>query len=335
MRRTPWQAIACTPQWIASALGACLAFGASAHAAGYPERQVTLVIPMAAGGPTDTIARAVQVSMSKTLKQPLVIDNRAGAAGMIGIGMVRRAPADGYTLAVASATTHAIATNIYEKIAYDPVKDFTPVGGLVSAPGVLIASRKAAPDCRFQAFLENLQKAPGKMQYGSAGTGSLSHLSGAVFLASTKTDMLHVPYKGLASAMNDLYAGQIDAAFDNVSSALSHILRGKLCALAVQAPARLASLPDVPTFKELGYPELSRPTWYGLVAPAHTPRAVVDTLNKALNQALASPEVRESFARLGVAPAPTTPEQFSAQIQGEIAVWRDVTERMRFEKIKP
>lgn len=159
----PLQAIACNARWIASTLGVCLAFGVSANPANYPARQVTLVIPMAAGGPTDTIARVVQVSMTKTLKQPILIDNRAGAAGMIGINMVRRAAADGYTLAIASATTHAIATNIYEKVAYHPVMDFTPVGGLVSAPGVLIASRKAAPDCRFSAFIENLQKAPGKM----------------------------------------------------------------------------------------------------------------------------------------------------------------------------
>jgi tripartite-type tricarboxylate transporter receptor subunit TctC len=172
------------------------------------------------------------------------------------------------------------------------------------------------------------------MQFGSAGTGSLAHLTGLRFMYETKTDMLHVPYKGLAPAMNDLYSGQVNAIFDNVSSALTHIKSGKVCALAVQAPARLAALPDVPTYQELGFPTLNRPTWYGLVAPANTPRPVIEKLNNALNAALAAPEVRSAFARMGVTPAPSTPEEFSEQIRQEIGMWKETTEKMKFEKIR-
>ena len=317
-----------------AALAGMTAYGVPAAAADFPDRQVTLVVPMAAGGPTDTVARMVQIKMGEKLGHPVVIDNRAGASGNIGINAVRRSPADGYMLSVASATTHAIAVNVYEKVAYDPIKDFVPVGGIVVAPGVLITSPEAAPGCKMSAFLDKLRATPGKMQFGSAGTGSLSHMSGARFLAATRTEMLHVPYKGLSAAMNDMYAGQIDAAFDNVSSALSHIKSGKVCALAVQSPERLSVLPDVPTYKELGYPELNKPTWYGIVAPANTPRPVVEKLNQALNYALASQDVRTAFDSLGVTPSPTTPDEFAKQIKDEIALWKDTTERMNFQKIK-
>lgn len=300
----------------------------------FPDRPVTVVVPMAAGGPTDIIARTVQVRMGEKLGQPVVIDNKAGAAGAIAISTVKRAPPDGYMLTVASATTHAVAVNVYEKVTYDPVKDFTPIGNMVIAPGVLVTSQKAAPGCKFDAFLANLRKAPGSMQFGSAGTGSLSHLSGVRFLQATKTDMLHVPYKGLSSAMNDMQSGQIDAAFDNVSSALPRILGGGICALAVQSEQRLAVLPNVPTYKELGYAGLNKPTWYGLVAPANTSKETIAKLNGALNAALASPDVRATFDRLGVTPAPTTPEEFAEQIQRELALWKQVTEQIKFEKIK-
>ena len=316
------------------ALAMALAGATVVHAADYPERAVTLVVPMAPGGPTDIVARMVQLKMGEKLGQTVVIDNRAGASGMIGINSVRRAPPDGYMLTVASATTHAISVNVYDKVAYDPIKDFSPVGGMVVAPGVLIASLKAAPGCKMSAFIDNLKKSKGNMQFGSSGTGTLAHMSGARFLAATNTEMLHVPYKGLSSAMNDMYAGQIDAVFDNVSSSLTHIKSGNVCALAVQSPTRLALLPDVPTYKELGYPQLNKPTWYGIVAPANTPKAVIVKLNEALNYALASEDVRTSLERLGLTAAPTTPEGFALQIKDEIALWKETTDGMKFEKIK-
>jgi tripartite-type tricarboxylate transporter receptor subunit TctC len=204
----------------------------------------------------------------------------------------------------------------------------------VIAPGVLIASPKVAPDCKLSSFLDTLRKEPGQVKFGSAGTGTLSHLAGMRFQAATGTQMLHVPYKGLAPAINDLYSGQIDAVFDNVSSALPHIKSGKFCALAVQAPSRLATLPDVPTYQEAGLPELNNPTWYGIVAPANTPRPVVAAVNAALNAALAAPSVRTTFDHLGVSPAPSTPDGFAQQISHDIGIWRETTEKIGYQKVQ-
>jgi tripartite-type tricarboxylate transporter receptor subunit TctC len=314
-------------------VGASLMFTTQANGADFPDHSVDVVIPMAAGGPTDIVGRVIQKKMGEALGEPVVIENRAGAAGMIGVGIVRRSAPDGYMLVMASSTTHAIAVNVYKKIPYDPIKDFTAIGGIVVAPGVLITSHKAAPGCTMAAFIANLKKEPGKMQFGSSGTGSLAHMSGMRFLYATHTSMLHVPYKGLSGAMTDLYSGQIDAAFDNVSSALPHIKSGKLCALAVQAPSRLAVLPDVPTYAELGFPQLNTPTWYGMVGPAGMPPAVVTKLNKALNYALASPEVKATFDRLGLTAWPTTPDGFATTVKTEIAQWKLTTEQIKFQKI--
>ncbi|WP_242444328.1 tripartite tricarboxylate transporter substrate binding protein [Advenella sp. S44] len=300
----------------------------------YPDRPITLVVPMAPGGPADTAARTVQVEMSKKLGQTIVIENRAGAAGSIAVTKVRRAAPDGYTLLIANASTHAIAPSIYEKLTYDPVGDFAPIGRIVVSPGILITSHKMAPDCKMQTFVDNLKNAPGKVAFGSAGTGTLSHLTGMRFQAATGTQMLHVPYKGLAPAINDLYSGQIDAVFDSVSSALSHVKDGKFCALAVQSEARLNDLPDVPTYTEAGLPDLNNPTWYGVVSPANTPPSVVTTLNAALNAALNDSNVKKTFERLGVFPAATTPQAYGEQIKQDISAWRETTERIGFEKIK-
>lgn len=307
---------------------------AGAKAAGFPDRPITLVVPMAPGGPADTAARAVQVEMSKKLGQTIVIENRAGAGGSIAVNMVRRSAPDGYTILIANASTHAIAPSIYEHLSYDPVKDFTPVGQIVVSPGILVASHKVAPDCKLATFIANLKKAPGKIAFGSAGTGTLSHLTGARFEAATGTQMLHVPYKGLAPAINDLYAGQIDVVFDSVSSALPHVQSGKFCALAVQSASRLTALPDVPTYAEAGLPDLNGPTWYGVVAPAHTPPAVVAALNTALDAALKDPGVVQAFDRMGVYAAATTPEEYGERIKQDIATWKLATEQIHFEKIQ-
>jgi len=307
--------------------------GHAAYAADFPDHSIDVVVPMAAGGPTDLVARLVQKSMSKQLGASVVVENKAGAGGMIGVNQIKHATADGYTLGIASSTTHAVAINVYESLSYDPIKDFTPIGNIVVAPGVLIVSPKVAPGCKLAAFIDDLKKHPDEVKYGSSGIGTLSQMSGVRFMSATHTEMLHVPYKGLSAVMNDMYAGLIDAAFDNVGSALPHIQSGKVCALAVQAPHRLAVLPDVPTYAELGYPELNKPTWYGLVAPAGTPAPVVQKLNAALNHALADPEVVAAFQRLGLTPAPSTPTAFARQIKEEIAMWKQTTDQMHFQKI--
>jgi len=313
-----------------SALGTGLTGTALADA--FPTAPITVVVPMAAGGPTDTAARAIQQAMGEALGQSVVIENKAGAAGLIAMNAVRRAAPDGYTLGVASATTHAIAPNIYTEAPYDSVKDFSFIGGLINAPGVLVVEQSMAPNCEMKAFLEKVKASPEKYSYGSAGVGALSHLNGARFLDATGTSMLHVPYRGLSNAMNDLYAGQIHAVFDNVSSAMTHIKNGKVCALAVQAPKRLDSLPDVPTYAELGLEELNKPTWYGLVAPAGMPKERVEALNKALNKALASAEVTALYERQGVEADTGTADDFAKKVASERQMWADTTARMNFQK---
>ncbi len=310
-----------------------IAHGVHAQEAAFPSGPITIVVPMAAGGPTDTAARAIQQAMSEALGQSVVIENKAGAAGLIAMNFVRRSKADGYTLGIASATTHAIAPNIYTKPPYDSVKEFSFVGGLVVAPGVLVVSPAVAPNCDMPTFLKNLKSHPEKYSYGSAGTGSLSHLNGARFLDITGTNMLHVPYRGLSNAMNDMYSGQVHAVFDNVSSAMSAIKSGRVCALAVQAPKRLDELPQVPTYGELGLPELNKPTWYGIVGPADMPKARVEALNKALNKALATVEVGAIYDRQGVKAAPGSAQDFAHKVASERQMWAETTQRMNFEKL--
>ncbi|MBX6318443.1 tripartite tricarboxylate transporter substrate binding protein [Pigmentiphaga sp.] len=318
---------------LAVLFGAMSAGGVGAAGAEtFPSAPITIVVPMAAGGPTDTAARAIQQAMGGALGQAVVIENKAGAAGLIAMNFVRRSVPDGYKLGVASATTHAIAPNIYTEAPYDSVKDFTFIGGLITAPGVLLVEKSVAPNCAMTAFLERLRASPDKYSYGSAGVGSLSHLNGARFLQATGTSMLHVPYRGLSNAMNDLYAGQVQAVFDNVSTAMTHIKSGKVCALAVQAPKRLESLLDVPTYAELGLPELNKPTWYGLVGPSGIPKDRVEALNRALNKALASPEVIALYERQGVVASPGSAEDFAKKVESERKMWADTIAKMNFEK---
>lgn len=315
------------------AAAAGLAMVCQTAQAAYPDHPITMIVPFAAGGPTDVVGRIMAKFMGQELGQSVVVENRTGAGGMIGIETIRRAAPDGYTVGIAPASTHGVASNIYTRINYDPVGDFEAIGQLVKAPGVLIASPATVPDCKLPAFLAQLKAKPEGFRFGSAGVGSLSHMTGEQFLVVTGTTMLHVPYRGLAPAMTDLYGGQIDAIFDNVSSALPHIQGGKVCALAVQSDQRLPSLPDVPTYAELGLNDMNHPTWFGLIAPKGVPTDVVKTLNTALNKALALPEVREAYARLSVVPVPTTPAEFSQTIKNEITHWKEITDKSNFQKI--
>ncbi|MGY6268108.1 Bug family tripartite tricarboxylate transporter substrate binding protein [Achromobacter denitrificans] len=308
--------------------------GAASAADGFPSRAVTAVVQMAPGGPTDLLVRAVQQKMGEALGQSLVVENKSGASGLIGLRYVLNAPPDGYTLGIASATSHGVAVNIYEQLAYSPLKDFKAVGGIVNAPGVLISSKTATPDCKFETLLKKIRAEPGKLKFGSAGIGTLAHITGEAFMAEVGGTMLHVPYRGLGPAMMDVYSGQIDAVFDNISSARSHIESGKVCALAIQSPKRLAGFEDIPTYAELGYPQLNRPTWYGMIVRHDTPDDVVDKLNAALNKALASEEVSRNYSSMGVEPIPGTPQDFSKRMEDEIRYWHDVVEKIKFEKLK-
>ncbi len=314
--------------------GVSLAIGASAATAQtFPERPITLSVPFATGGPTDILARVVARGLERHLGQPIVVDNKPGAGGRLGVESLKRTKPDGYTVGVATASTQGVAPNLYNKLTYDPLKDFRGVGQLVVAPGVMIANKASVPNCDMKEFIEKLKKNPGKYTYGSSGIGGLAHVTGEQFLAVTGTQMLHVPYKGLGPAMQGLYGGQVDVVFDNVSTSSQHIKQGGVCALAVQSDERLASLPDIPTYKELELDAMNTPTWYGLIVPAATPDDVVATLNEAVNKALADEDIVANFESMGVKPSPMSPKEFDEVQANEINQWAEIFKISKFEKL--
>jgi tripartite-type tricarboxylate transporter receptor subunit TctC len=300
-----------------------LLLAGAAHAQGYPARPVRVIVPFPPGGTTDIVARLVAERLGATLGQPAVIENRAGAGGAIGAGEIARSAPDGYTLGLATVSTHGVNPAINPKLPYDPLRDFTPISNLASVPNVL----SAHPSMGFSTLADLIAKAktaPGKITYASAGNGSLSHMMGELFKLSTATDLLHVPYKGVGPALNDTLGGQVNLLFDNLPSSLPHIQSGKLRALAVASPTRLEMLPDVPTFAEAGVPQLNDPSWFGLVGPAKLPEAVVARVHDAVTKALATPEVRERMRQAGAIPLGNTPAEFAAQIRAELERHRRV-----------
>jgi tripartite-type tricarboxylate transporter receptor subunit TctC len=279
----------------------------------YPTRPITLIVPFAAGGSTDVIARVVAEAMRGPLGQTLVIDNRGGAGGSIGTAAIAKAAPDGYTIGMGTASTLAINPAAYKALPYDVVNGLEPVGLIAQVPNVITVNPKLP--AKTVAELVALAKAePGKLTYGSAGNGSVSHLMGEQFKLATGTDIIHVPYRGVGPALNDAVGGQIQVMFDNLPTSLPLIQDGKLRALAVSSPKRLAVLPDVPTFAELGLSDLDWMAFFGLIAPAKTPKPVIDRLNAALGNALANPQVRDTLARQQAQPEPGPPGDFAALI---------------------
>lgn len=319
--------------WAASvAMGATLATAAPAALAAYPERPVQLIVPYAPGGATDLIARIVAPRLGDALGQPVVIINRPGAGGAIGSVSAAREKPDGYTIVMAVESSHAVNPSVQSKPAYDPVKDFAPISNLANVLGVLDINGKSHITT-FQQLVDELKADPDKFTFGSSGNGGYSHLFGERFKSATKTDMLHVPYKGLGPALTDLLAGQIDVVFDNLPSSAGHIESGGLRALAVAAPERVPQFPDVPTYAEVGYPELNTPSWYGLAAPAGVPEDVLETLNQAVKKALEDPEVVKQFEQQGAVPQYTSREEFAKIIRESNERWQQVVADINFEKL--
>lgn len=297
---------------------------AQAQSAQFPERPVTIVVGYAAGGSTDRVARMVAKSMSEQTGQSFIVENRPGANSNIGAEFVSRAKPDGYTLYVGTIS-NTINRSLYTKLNYDLLKDFTPIGLMASVPNLLIINPNL-PIKNIADYIAYAKANPGKLTCASAGTGSSIHLSCELFKIETGTNILHVPYKGSGPATVDLLGGQVDSMFDNLPTGLSQARNGKLRALGVTSPERVASAKDVPTLSESGMPGFSVMAWFGLNAPAGTPKPIVDKLNAELNRALNAPAMREAFDQAGfVTPvAPNSTTQFGALINSEIARWNKV-----------
>lgn len=302
---------------LATALaGLCLS-GAAQAADAYPNKPIRLIVPFAAGGTTDIVARVVAEGLGRELGQAVVVENRGGGGGSIGADALARSTPDGYTLGVATVSTMATNPATNPKTPYNPLKDFAPITNMVNVPNVLTVN-PAVPAKSVAEFVALLKANPGKYSYASSGAGGIGHLDGELFKSLTQTDMVHVPYRGSGPALNDVIAGQVNAQFDNLPSSMPHIQAGKLRALAIAAPKRLPALPDVPTFAEGGLPEMDNMAWYGLVAPAGTPQAVIDRIHDATVKALKDPKIAQRLADGGSLVDGNTPAEYAVQIKREL-----------------
>jgi len=289
----------------------------------FPAKPIRIVVPFAAGGGVDILTRVLAQHLGEALKQQVVVDNRTGAGGNIGVDAVAKAPADGYTLVMATTGTHTINPGLYQSLPFDAEKDFAPITTVASVPNLLVVNPGIAA-ASVEELVALAKSQPGKFSYASFGNGTGNHLSGAMFAAMAKLDVVHVPYKSAPQAVTDLIAGQTAFAFVNTPLALPHVRAGKLRALAVTGGKRSAATPEYATMSEAGVPGFVVESWYGLLAPAGTPAPVVARLHKEVLAVLAKPEVRETFAKQGADIVTATPGEFAAQIRSEKARWADV-----------
>ncbi|MDX3906561.1 MAG: tripartite tricarboxylate transporter substrate binding protein [Pigmentiphaga sp.] len=301
-----------------------LSLGAAHVHAAWPDHPITIVVPTAPGGGNDAFARVIAQKMGETLKQTVIVVNRAGAQGAIASEYVARAPGDGYTILFGYIATHGINPAL-QKLRYDPVKDFKPIGMLASSPTLLVVSSGAGVNS-VQELIAKAKKEPDSLSYASAGLGTAPHVTAELFKMVTGTSMLHVPYKGSAPAMTDTLAGTTQVMFPSLFSAYPHLASGKIKALALAGDRRSEVLKDVPTLEELGVKGVSVPQWYALFAPASTDQAIVDQLNKALNTALRDPEVIAKFKEQGADPQSSSPQELGEFVKSEVARWKKVVE---------
>ena len=309
---------------IAMLAGMLAPFAASAQA--WPTRPIRLIVPFPPGGTTDIIGRAVGDRLSRELGQPVIIDNRGGAGGAIGAVAIAKAEPDGYTLGIATVSTHAVNPACNPKLAYDPIKDFVPITNLARTPNVVLVNPKF-PAQNYPQFLDALKKNPGKFSYASSGACGIGHLMGEKFKASTGTFITHIPYRGAGPALNDVLGGQIDIMFDNLPSSFPFIQSNRLRPIAVAWPKRLDALPNVPTFAELGLKTVNDPAWYGLVAPVKTPDDILRKVHAATLRALNAPEVRERVKASGSEVVGNSPSEFAAEIRDELKRAQDVVKK--------
>jgi len=319
--------------WGALATGlTLLLWPAPAPAEDFPSKPIRLIVPFPPGGPNDIIARVIGQRITELTKQPVLIDNRSGQAGVLGTDAVAKSNPDGYTIGIVSASALAISPTM-EKVAYDVARDLAPVTLVVTVPEMLVVASNVPANN--MAELVALAKAqPGKLNFASAGVGGLPHLAGELFKLTAKLDIVHVPYRGAAPAINDLLGQQVQMTFLDLPVLLPHIKSGTLRPIALGAPARAPTAPDVPTTAEVGMPGLLIENWYGMVAPAKTPDNIVAALNRLTNEAMADPSVKEKLAVQGLTVAGDTPEHFRRYIEAETVKWAKVIKEAGVETTK-
>lgn len=306
----------------AAGLGLMGTGGAWAQASAWPAKPVNLVVPFPAGGGTDAFARPLAAQFSKSTGKTLVIDNRGGAGGTVGASFAARAAADGYTLFM-GGVHHSIAPAMYPKLDYDIEKDFIPLALLARVPQVLVVNPKT-PSANFKQFLDHVKNNPGKLNYGSAGAGTSHHLAGELFKQQTNTFIIHIPYRGAGPALQDLMSGSVDMMFDGLGSSAAHIKGGRIKALMVSGTKRSPAFPDVPCAAELGLPDYTVTTWYGLWAPKGTPADVQARIVEEVNRLAATDEIKASWASNGAEFGKLTPAQFGTFVAAEVKRWAAV-----------
>ena len=302
-----------------------------AWAQAYPSKPIRMIVPFPAGGPADIFGRGLAQGMSSELGQPVIIENIGGVGGVLGVDRALKSAPDGYTLGFNSGSTLSIAPYSFAKLPYDVKKDAALITLVVRVPEVL-AVNPSLPVSNLAQLVEHARKNPGKVNFGSAGGGSLTHLAGELLKSEARIDLVHVPYKGAAPAVSDLVGGQVQMGIFDVPILLGHIRSGKLKALAVTSTARAPTLPDVPTTAELNYPHVTSDNWYGLVVPAATPADIQKRLNSAAVAALRSPAVAEQFAKVGGLASPSTPQEYAAFLAKEQEKWSRVVSAIGFKE---
>ena len=311
---------------VCATLAVLLSFTALAAEQTYPSKPIRLVVPFPAGGSLDVVARAIGQKLTEAWGQPVVIENRPGAGGNIGADLVAKSAPDGYTILEGALSTHAVNVSLYNKMPYDPIKDFAPITLVAVTPNVLVLNA-SYPVNSVPGLLAYARANPGKLSFGSGSNGSAGHLAGELFKTEAGVDMVHIPYKGGAPALQALLAGDTQLMFDNLANSAAQLKAGKLKALAVTTAKRSSLMPELPTLSETGLPGFDIYTWWGFMAPAGTPKEIVAKWNAEVTRILNSPEMKAFFAQQGAEPAPDSPEQFAALIRSEISKYAKIVKQ--------